>query len=310
MPWLRLTLSTTAPWFEELSDLLLAAGAPAVTALDAGDQPILEPDPGAMPLWQHVQVQALWPPEAPLAPLREQLAAWSAARQQPMPALDTTFVPDQDWSRTWRDGLEPRRYGDRLWVLPGDWPDAQDFAGVHLYLDPGLAFGSGTHPTTSLCLHQLAALPLAGCRLIDYGCGSGILAIAGLLLGADQALAVDHDPQALTATRDNAIRNGVAAARLQCCAPGDSKLADWHGQADILLANILAGPLTALAPTLTGLLRPGATLVLSGILASQWPGVAAAYPDVQFATPLIQDDWVCAVGVVARPGSEGAPVDG
>lgn len=186
------------------------------------------------------------------------------------------------------DNFQPMRFGQRLWIVPS-WHEAPDAQAVNLLLDPGLAFGTGTHPTTALCLEWLDAQALDGVQVLDFGCGSGILAIAALLLGAREAIGTDIDVQALEASRDNAGRNGIADARLSLFLPEQLPAL----QADVLVANILAGPLVSLAPQLSGLIRPGGLLALSGILAEQGQEVADAYAEAFDLDPIVvRDGWV------------------
>lgn len=283
--WTQLTLSAADADPQVLADFFDALGALSVTLQDAADQPLFEPPPGATPLWSQVRVTALFEAGADLARIRAQLAerfgAACAARLQAEP------LDDRDWVRAWMDGYAPMRFGERLWIVPTGF-EAPDPGGVNLLLDPGLAFGTGTHPTTALCLEWLDAHPPVDQCVIDYGCGSGILGIAALKLGAREVWAVDNDPQALTATRDNAERNGVLG-RVRTVLPGDLP----EVPADLLLANILANPLIELAPRFAALVRTGGGLVLSGILADQAADVAAAYHAAfALAPPAQREDWV------------------
>lgn len=283
MPWLELTLSATPADADALSDALDAAGAAAVTLRDAADQPIFEPPPGASKVWDQTEVIGLFESDVDvdglLLGLSAQLGHLPVWRLQPL--------EDRDWVRAWMDDYRPMRFGERLYVVPRDMtppdPDA-----INLRLDPGLAFGTGTHPTTALCLRWLDAADLQGKTVIDYGCGSGILAIAALLLGAARVIAVDNDPQALIATTDNARDNAVAD-RLDTYLPEDCP----NPIADVLVANILAAPLISLAPTFQGLLRPGGLITLSGILANQGEQVATAYADGFVMRPATElDGWL------------------
>ncbi|MDV3238122.1 MAG: 50S ribosomal protein L11 methyltransferase [Gammaproteobacteria bacterium] len=283
--WTQLTLPAADADPQVLADFFDALGALSVTLQDAADQPLFEPPPGATPLWSQVRVTALFEAGADLARIRAQLAerfgAACAARLQAEP------LDDRDWVRAWMDGYAPMRFGERLWIVPTGF-EAPDPGGVNLLLDPGLAFGTGTHPTTALCLEWLDAHPPVDQCVIDYGCGSGILGIAALKLGAREVWAVDNDPQALTATRDNAERNGVLG-RVRTVLPGDLP----EVPADLLLANILANPLIELAPRFAALVRTGGGLVLSGILADQAADVAAAYHAAfALAPPAQREDWV------------------
>lgn len=291
MPWLQLTLVTDRERAPLLEAALENAGALAVTLADAGDEPQLEPPLGTTPLWGEVLVTALFEPD----PASRQTAEALATRLEDLHTGPPRWeeIADQAWEHTWRDDFAPTRFGDRLWVCPrGQHPPDEPPGAVLVELDPGLAFGTGHHPTTALCLRWLDGTPLAGARLIDYGCGSGILAIAALKLGAATALAVDHDPQALEATRANAAENGVAA-HLRVLSP--QELPDEP--ADCLVANILAGPLLELAPRLAALVRPGGRLALSGLLADQAQTVAAAYaPWFDLEPPIVAEDWILLCG--------------
>ncbi len=266
--WLQLGLEVPDALLDAVDAACTAAGALSVTVEDAADDPVYEPLPGEVRTWPHNRVSALFPAGHDPEPLRAELAALLGGD---VPGWRDEALADRDWDRAWLDDFRPMRFGHRLWVCPSD-RDPPDPDAVNLRLDPGLAFGTGTHPTTALCLEWLDGHATPG-TLLDYGCGSGILAIAGLLLGAESAWGVDLDPQALLATRDNAARNGVAA-RLST-GPPEGLPAELR--CELLLANILAGPLVALAPTLAAHLAPGGALVLSGILPEQAEAVAAAY---------------------------------
>ena len=290
MPWIQLTLEAGDQDPEQLSDFLLAAGAQSVTFLDAADQPIFEPDPGDTPLWTATRVVALFDEAQRFEPVRLALAdrfgAAAAAR------IELEALEDRDWERAWMDHFQPMRFGHHLWVVPTGMAAPEDPEAVVLDLDPGLAFGTGTHPTTALCLQWLDGHPPRGRTVLDFGCGSGILAIAALKLGAARALGTDIDDQALWASRENAVRNGVEA-RLALMLPGD-----LPGEpVDLLLANILANPLIQLAPRLAALVRPGGQLLLSGILAEQADSVMAAYASwIRFSPPMEREGWVCLAG--------------
>jgi ribosomal protein L11 methyltransferase len=211
----------------------------------------------------------------------------------PLPEHLSELIEDQDWERSWMDNFQPMRFGQRLWIVPS-WHAAPEPDAVNLLLDPGLAFGTGTHPTTALCLEWLDAQTLQDCTVLDFGCGSGILAIAALLLGAGLAIGTDIDPQALEASRDNASRNGIEPARFPLYLPGELP----GVRADVLVANILAGPLVELAPRLAELLGPGGRLALSGILAEQAEAVRAAYSkDFMLEPTAEKDGWVRISGI-------------
>jgi ribosomal protein L11 methyltransferase len=206
------------------------------------------------------------------------------------------ILEDRDWEREWMQHYRPMRFGQRLWVCPS-WLEPPEPDAVNLLLDPGLAFGTGTHPTTELCLRQLDGMRLEGVTAVDYGCGSGILAVAALKLGARRALGVDNDPQALVASRENTERNKLQADRLPVALPGDAELDQWSHKADLVIANILAGPLLELSDTLLQFLCPGGTLLLSGLLDSQAVTLCDHYRDrIALQVADEKDGWVCLRG--------------
>ncbi|MFU8765245.1 MAG: 50S ribosomal protein L11 methyltransferase [Haliea sp.] len=295
MSWLQLRLDTSPELIEALEALMLAAGAVAVTMEDNADQPVLEPGVGETPLWHQTRLTGLFTADTDM----------DAALAQFPPTLLATcnqrveILEDKDWEREWISHYRPMRFGKRLWVCPS-WLEPPEPEAVNLLLDPGLAFGTGTHPTTALCLTELDGMALAGCKVVDYGCGSGILAVAALKLGAAQALGVDNDPQALVASRDNCARNQLPEADLEVALPGAEAIAHWQGRADLVVANILAGPLMALSDTLLGLLQPGGTLMLSGLLNTQAAELCAHYSDrLQLTVVGEREDWVCLRGILA-----------
>lgn len=286
MSWISLEFLAAADRHATLCELLEDAGALAVTSLDAADQPVLEPPPGETPLWPRVRLTALF--EGDYDPTALLVLLNSAGIE----GLRCVQLADQDWARSGQD-VAPRHFGNRLWVCPAGVaapvPDA-----VVVQLDPGLGFGTGAHPTTALCLRWLAQNPPLGGEVIDWGCGSGILAVAAARLGARRVWALDIDPQALTATADNAVRNGVADC-LQVM-PVDGLPAGLA--ADLILANILAPVLVALASQLLDSLRPGGALLLSGLLESQVPEVLAGFGSaLRFEAPTIDQGWACVKGI-------------
>lgn len=288
MAWLQIHIPSDAARTESLQDLLAELGANAVTCTDAADQPLFEPPPGATPLWQETVITALF--ESDTDPDLLRAAIESGAGE--LADYRHELIEDQPWERAWMADFHPMQFGQRLWIVPS-WSEAPDPQGVNLKLDPGLAFGTGTHETTSLCLQWLDGADLDGRTVLDFGCGSGVLAIAALLLGAGRADGCDLDPQALLASQDNARANGVAS-RLQCHLPEAMPDASY----DLVLANILAGPLVELAPLLARYCRPGADLVLSGILAEQSDEVLAAYHhDFELSAVAQKNDWVRIHGV-------------
>lgn len=290
MPWLQVRLAITPEQAETYEDALLGVGAVSVTFMDAEDQPIFEPDLGTTPLWSNTHLLALFEADTDPANLVAHLQLLTGGE---LPAHEIEHIEDQDWERSWMDNFQPMRFGQRLWIVPS-WHDAPEPNAVNLLLDPGLAFGTGTHPTTALCLEWLDGQQLSNCDVIDFGCGSGILAIAALLLGAPQARGTDIDPQALEASRDNASRNGIDPARFPVYLPADMP----QQPADVVVANILAGPLVSLAPQITTLVKNGGRLALSGILAEQAEEVRTAYATAFDLDPTAEKDgWVRISGV-------------
>jgi len=289
--WLRLRFCCDDATAERLADTLADCGALSVSFDDAEDGPLYEPAPGATPLWSRTRVSGLFHGGEDA----ERLLAELARRVGPdaLPAHDLDRLPDCDWVRAYRDDFEPVCFGARLWVVPS-WieraPCAPD--APQLTLDPGMAFGTGSHPTTALCLEWLAGHPLAGASVVDYGCGSGILALAAAKLGAQRVWAVDHDPQALDATRRNACDNSLDAC-IRVCAPDELPALT----ADVLVSNILAKPLIRMAEKLSNLLMPGGRVALSGVLSGQSPQVIAGFaPWCTLAEHSDRDDWVLLSG--------------
>lgn len=288
MDWRQFVMNLDSLPAEGVEDVFRLHGALAITYSDAGDEPVLEPAPGETRLWRRSRITGLFDPSADLDRLRADLARAFGAD---LPPHHAEILEDRDWAREWLRDFRPMRFGRRLLVCPWEAP-ADTTDRVVLRLDPGLAFGTGTHPTTALCLEWLDGLALAGKRVLDFGSGSGILAIAALLLGAREAAAVDIDPQAVTASRENAARNGVGE---RLVATGDLEQAG--GGFDVVVANVLAEPLVGHAPALCRRLEPGAALALSGILQGQEGAVAAAYADlVDFESPRTRDAWVLLAG--------------
>lgn len=303
MPFLELSLPCTEVQQPRYERALENIGALAVTLADAhadapDEQAIFEPGVGETPLWNELVLTALFEAGTP----RELLLYALAAADEDLDWSRATFrdVEDQDWERAWMDQYEPLQFGRRTWIVPWNQElppgaDADDAAVVRL--DPGLAFGSGTHPTTALCLQWLDELAdegvLRDACVLDFGCGSGILALAALKLGAAQAVGVDNDPQALIATVDNAERNGVAD-RLQAHAPEHEPVATYP----VVVANILASALVSLADTLAARVAPGGRIAMSGILAGQEDEVIARYSaDFESLQAHRLEDWMRVTGV-------------
>ena len=289
MPWLQAQLTVDkgrAPLIELLFENL---GAVAVTMEDAGDEPMLEPAPGETPLWQATRITGLFEGDTDADSLRSTINQALAADVSRHLVLER--LADQDWERAWMDQFHPMQFGRRLWIRPSGSTITQPDA-VIVDLDPGLAFGTGTHPTTALCLRWLDGHDLHGKTVIDFGCGSGVLGIAALKLGASRVIAVDHDPQAVLATRDNAARNDVSDRIEVLHSDGFESRS-----ADLVLANILANVLIALAPRIEELVTPGGQLVMSGVLQAQADDVMRAYADsLDFQAIQAQDDWVLLQG--------------
>ncbi len=297
--WLQLCFTCDAATAARIAEHLDACGALAVSLDDAQDEPIYEPDPGTTPLWSRTRVSGLFAGGQDAAPLLEELARRHAPERLPAPKVET--LEDKDWLRLHREGFEPTCFGGRLWVVPS-WSEAPPVARgqVSMTMDPGLAFGTGSHATTAMCLAWLAGECCENREVVDYGCGSGVLAVAAAKLGAGRVWAVDNDPQALEATRDNAAANGVSA-QVAVREPGD--LPPLTVQ--LVVSNILANTLSTLAETLSMLLQPGGRLALAGILRHQSAGVSARFaPWCDLAPAAERDDWVLLAGTRGVPGEQ------
>lgn len=285
MSWKTVAITASNEAVDALESFLWETGAVSVTLIDGEDQPIFEPGPGEIPLWPKLTVTAMYEDDVDTVSLAETL------RGQGYVVLYIDELGDRVWEREWMSQFKPMKFGEQLWVCPTgfevDEPDA-----VILNLDPGLAFGTGTHATTSLCLAWLDKNLKPGSNVLDYGCGSGILGIAAKLLGADKIIAVDNDPQALVATADNAQRNGVEDDLLTYLPP-DFEPGTLHpAQYGVVLANILAQPLINLSHTLSEYVAPGGDLVLSGIMSSQSDWVKKAY-QLELIREVELDGWIC-----------------
>ncbi|WGY48476.1 50S ribosomal protein L11 methyltransferase [Vibrio sp. ABG19] len=289
MPWIQIKLNATNENAEAISDMLMEeTGALSVTFMDAKDTPVFEPLPGETRLWGDTDVLALYDAEADTAWVLEQIHHSQLLAQDFAHKVEQ--IEDKDWEREWMDNFHPMKFGERLWICPS-WRDIPDPSAVNVLLDPGLAFGTGTHPTTALCLQWLDSLDLAGKTVIDFGCGSGILAIAAIKLGAARVIGIDIDPQALLASKDNAERNGVAD-QIEVFLPQDQP----QGLvADVVVANILAGPLRELSPVIKSLIKPGGLLAMSGVLNTQAEDVADYYRDELQLDPIAEKEEWCRV---------------
>ncbi|WP_324035823.1 50S ribosomal protein L11 methyltransferase [Aeromonas caviae] len=283
MPWIQIRINATAKTADKVSNMLLGRGAQAVTFMDAKDVPVYEPMPGETPLWGETEVMGLFDAETDPAP--------TIAFFQQIFGEDVGYkveqLEDKDWVREWMDHFHPMQFGERLWICPS-WRDVPNPDAVNVMLDPGLAFGTGTHPTTALCLQWLDGLDLAGKTVVDFGCGSGILGIAALKLGAARVIGIDIDPQAIQASRDNAERNGVAD-QIELYLPADQP---QDVEADVVVANILAGPLRELAPLIAGHGKAGSLMALSGVLKSQAPELETIYGQwFEMDPTAVKEEW-------------------
>lgn len=289
MPWIQIKLNATNDNAEAIGDMLMEeTGAVSVTFLDAKDTPVFEPLPGETRLWGDTDVVALYEADMDTSLLLQQIKASNMLAEGFAHKVEQ--VEDKDWEREWMDNFHPMQFGRRLWICPS-WREVPDPQAVNVMLDPGLAFGTGTHPTTALCLEWLDNLDLSGKTVIDFGCGSGILAIAAIKLGAAKVIGIDIDPQALLASKDNAARNGVED-QIEVYLPKDQP----EGLvADVVVANILAGPLRELSPIIKGLLKPGGQLAMSGILDTQAESVAEFYRDDLELDPIAEKSEWCRI---------------
>ena len=280
--WRQFVMNLDAMDAEVVEEIFERFGASSVTLTDAGDNPVLEPGPGETPLWADTIITGLFTPDIDLQPLRDALVAELNLTE--LPAHHTEDLEDRVWEREWLKDFGPMQFGRRLWIYPAGSAVPESEA-VVVHLDPGLAFGTGTHATTALCLEWLDGLSLGGKTMLDYGCGSGILAIAGLKLGCASAVGMDIDPQAVIATRQNAKDNDVAGNLQILGAP-----AEIQGDFDVVVANILAGPLVQFAESITLTLRGRGMLALSGVLCEQADDVMTAYePWIDFDEPVFKE---------------------
>lgn len=290
MPWLQLMAETPKSAIRAIEDALLEAGAVSVTLQEhvpngQEEKPILEPAPGKTPLWDSARITGLFLADCDT----EQVTTQLKNTLDPLPKLRWEQLEDKDWEREWMDNYHPIQCSGNLWICPS-WKTPPDPSAINVLLDPGLAFGTGTHPTTFLCMQWLASQNLEGKSLIDYGCGSGILGIAALLLGANTAAGIDIDHQALTASRENVERNGLTKERFPVFLPRQYAATT---QVDVLIANILAGPIVELAETLLSPIKTGGYICLSGIIDKQADSVINAYREHIDFDPIQQkEEWV------------------
>lgn len=289
MPWLQLRINTERSRVPKVEDTLLALGAMSVTLEDNADEPIFEPELGETPLWTETRVTALF--EADID-TKTTLSNFISSSNEPESACQWQIVEDKDWQREWMDHFHPIQCGETFWICPS-WTPAPNPKAINLMLDPGLAFGTGTHPTTFMCLEWIAKTSFQEKSVIDYGCGSGILGIGALLHQAKKVIGVDIDPQALVATRENIERNKLKQSDFPVVFPDKCP----KEQVDIVLANILAGPLVELAPTLISLVKPGGKICLSGIIATQKEAIISTYEHTIIIDDIRQqEEWLCITG--------------
>ena len=293
MAWLQLKINSQAEYAEQIGDMLSANGAQAVTFVDAKDTPMYEPKPGETMLWPDTQVVGLFDANDDMNAVIAQLSKARVLGEDFHYTLDQ--LEDKDWEREWMDNFHPMQFGERLWICPS-WRDIPHPDAVNVMLDPGLAFGTGTHPTTAMCLRWLDGIDMQGKTVVDFGCGSGILAIAALKLGAEQVVGIDIDPQALQATVENAKRNNV-----------DDKISVYLPQnqpaisADVVVANILSGPLLELRDVITSFCKINGELVLSGILADQVSRIEDAYREnFELQPSATEGEWARVSGTRVR----------
>jgi len=292
--WRQFVMNLESIEADHAEAVLLRHGAQSVTLSDAGDAPVLEPLPGATPLWLETKITALFDAETDLSNLESDLLHSLALTALPPHHFED--LENRVWEREWLKDFVPMKFGQRLWVVPGDDPAPAEYE-VVVKLDPGLAFGTGTHPTTALCLEWLDGIDLTDKSVLDFGCGSGILSVAACKLGAKFVEGIDIDSQAVTASQRNALRNSVDGRFIASTSRTDESV-----QYDVVVANILAGTLVENAASICTWLKPGGLIALSGILETQVDYVQTAFNHViDFAPPMIQDNWACLSGVrIAR----------
>ncbi|PCI76825.1 MAG: 50S ribosomal protein L11 methyltransferase [SAR86 cluster bacterium] len=289
MAWQQLRVQVRPDQIEPLEQLLLDYGGLSISYLDAEDQPVFQKEPGSTPLWDRVDLVCLFEEATNLDGLLFLLQQHPAIEDKQSLTLET--LEDQAWERSWMSDFKAMQFGERLWVCPS-WQEPPEPSAINIMLDPGLAFGSGSHATTSLCLQWLEQNTRNDSTVIDYGCGSGILAIAAALLGAPRVIAVDNDPQAITATIENAKRNHIPEGVIETYLPEQLPSDRTSHQADILVANILAEPLMQLAENLSDLVKPKGHIVLSGLLAEQADAVLKHYsPWFEMDEAVLSEEW-------------------
>ena len=289
MPWLQLKINAPRDMVSAIETSLTTNGCLSVTFQDNADDPIFEPELGETPLWQDTRITGLYDASVDTESIEKRILN---QLNQPDLLLQWQILEDKDWEREWMSHYQPIQCHEQFWICPS-WITPPDPNAINLMLDPGLAFGTGTHPTTFLCLSWLAAQDIKNKTVIDYGCGSGILGIGALLKGAHEVIGIDIDPQALLATRQNTTRNQMDRERFPVFFPNKCPATE----ADITMANILAGPLVELASELAKLTKSGGKICLSGVLADQKSAVVSAYEQDFLIDEINQkDDWICIIG--------------
>jgi len=295
MNWQQLKIQIIPEHVDFIEPQLLAAGAVSITFLDAEDQPVFQEELDSTPLWDSLVLCALFEEDTELGELLSWLGGNASIVNRA--SLEVEKIEDQAWERSWMDNFSAMQFGEKLWICPS-WQEPPDPTATNIMLDPGLAFGSGSHATTALCLQWLATQDLQGKDIVDYGCGSGILAIAAALLGARSVQGVDNDPQAVLATNDNCERNGLLLGRVGTFLPEEYDSISTPESVDILLANILAAPLLSLASKFASLVKPHGSIVLSGLLAEQADAITEVYSEwFEMSAAVQREDWIRLSGI-------------
>lgn len=295
MNWQQLKIQIVPEHVDFIEPQLLAAGAVSITYLDAEDQPVFQEELDSTPLWDSLVLCALFEEDTELGELLSWLGGNASIVNRA--SLEVEKIEDQAWERSWMDSFSAMQFGEKLWICPS-WQEPPDPSATNIMLDPGLAFGSGSHATTALCLQWLATQDLQGKDIVDYGCGSGILAIAAALLGAQSVQGVDNDPQAVLATNDNCERNGLLPGRVGTFLPEEYDSMSTPESVDILLANILAAPLLSLASKFASLVKPKGSIVLSGLLAEQADAITEVYSEwFEMSAAVQREDWIRLSGI-------------
>jgi ribosomal protein L11 methyltransferase len=295
MNWQQLKIQIIPEHVDFIEPQLLAAGAVSITYLDAEDQPVFQEELDSTPLWDSLVLCALFEEDTELGELLSWLGSNASIVNRA--SLEVEKIEDQAWERSWMDNFSAMQFGEKLWICPS-WQEPPDPTATNIMLDPGLAFGSGSHATTALCLQWLATQDLQGKDIVDYGCGSGILAIAAALLGAQSVQGVDNDPQAVLATNDNCERNGLLQGRVGTFLPEEYDSISTPESVDILLANILAAPLLSLASKFASLVKPHGSIVLSGLLAEQADAITEVYSEwFEMSAAVQREDWIRLSGI-------------